>query len=167
MRRSTAAAGSAAFFLAAPCVVAGLIPWLITGWQTGTYWWLPVRALGVLLILAGTAVVVNAFARFVTEGAGTPMPAAPPQHLVVGGLYRYVRNPMYVAVRSAILGQALLFGSVPLLAYTACVFLAFVTFVHFYEEPHLRRQFGPDYDAYRSEVPGWLPRLRPVAPRRR
>lgn len=165
MRRSTAAAGSAAFFLAAPGVVAGLVPWLITHWQTASYQPLLVRTLGVLLLLAGTAVVVNAFARFVTEGLGTPMPAAPPRHLVVGGLYRYVRNPMYVAVLSAILGQVLLFGSLPLLAYAACVLLAFVTFVRLHEEPHLRRQFGPEYEAYRREVPGWLPRLRPAPPR--
>jgi protein-S-isoprenylcysteine O-methyltransferase Ste14 len=105
--------------------------------------------------------VVSAFGRFVTEGLGTPAPVAPPQRLVVGGLYRYVRNPMYVAVLSCVVGQALLFGRASLWVYGALVTVAMVAFVRLYEEPNLARRFGADYEAYRRAVPGWLPRLRP------
>jgi protein-S-isoprenylcysteine O-methyltransferase Ste14 len=98
--------------------------------------------------------------RFVVEGLGTPAPVAPTEHLVVGGLYRYVRNPMYLAVAATIVGQALLLGQLVLLLYAA-VFLAVVAaFVRWYEEPTLSRQFGSEYDEYRRRVPGWLPRRR-------
>ena len=97
--------------------------------------------------------------RFVVEGLGTPAPVAPTEKLVVGGLYRYVRNPMYLAVAATIVGQALVLGR-PVLFLYAAVFGAVVwAFVHWYEEPTLRRQFGDEYDAYRREVPGWWPRF--------
>jgi protein-S-isoprenylcysteine O-methyltransferase Ste14 len=162
VRRARAALGSAVFLLLAPGIVAGLIPWWITGWESRDLSpvWAPVRVLGALLIVSGVGALLNAFVRFVVEGLGTPAPVAPPRHLVVGGLYRYVRNPMYLAVLAAILGQALLFGSPELLAYAAVVAAAFVAFVHWYEEPTLRRQFGQEYDAYRRTVPAWIPRIR-------
>lgn len=161
MKRAHAAAGSAVFFALAPGTVAGLVPWLITRWHTAMTWWLPLRAIGWVLVAAGAAVIVPAFVRFVVEGLGTPMPAAAPSRLVVGGVYRYVRNPMYVAVLAAIAGQALVFGSVGLIWYGLLVAAAVVTFVLVYEEPTLRRRFGADYDAYRRNVPGWWPRTRP------
>jgi hypothetical protein len=119
MRKSTAAVGSAVFFLLAPGVVAGLIPWWLTRWQVRepVPYWAPVRVLGGILILAGLIALVRAFVRFVVEGLGTPAPVAAPEHLVVGGVYRYVRNPMYVAVLAAIVGQALLLGRLGLLLY--------------------------------------------------
>ena len=80
---------------------------------------------------------------------------------MVGGLYRYVRNPMYLAVLSLILGQALLLGQWILLPYAAVVCLAFAAMVHWHEEPVLRRDFGAQYETYRAAVPGWWPRLRP------
>ena len=80
---------------------------------------------------------------------GTPAPVAPTAHLVVGGLYRHVRNPMYVAVVGAVVGQALLLGQFGLLVYAALLQVTFIAFVRGYEEPTLRRQFGPEYDAYR------------------
>jgi protein-S-isoprenylcysteine O-methyltransferase Ste14 len=120
-----------------------------------------VRALGVLLMLAGLAMLVSVFARFAREGAGTPSPAAPTERLIVGGAYRHVRNPMYLAVVSAIVGQALLLGQPVLLAYAALVAFLVVSFVRLYEEPVLRRQFGEEYEAYRRAVPGWVPRLHP------
>ena len=160
MRRSTAAAGSSVFFALAPGVVAGVVPWLITGWDAEPVW-LPLRVLGALVTAAGAAVLVHAFARFVREGIGTPAPVAPTQHLVVGGLYRWVRNPMYLAVVSCIIGQAALFGSVALLVYGAVMLVVFITFVKLYEEPTLRLQFGAEYDAYRRSVPGWWPARRP------
>jgi protein-S-isoprenylcysteine O-methyltransferase Ste14 len=118
VKRAAAAAGSALFFAVAPGVIAGLVPWLLTGWETGDPW-LPLQIAGAVLVLAGGGVVVHAFARFVIEGLGTPAPVAPPERLVVGGLYRYVRNPMYLAVGAAILGQALLLGQYGLLIYLA------------------------------------------------
>lgn len=160
MRRVRAALGSALFLLAAPGVVAGFVPWLLTGWDADD----PPAALavaGAALTLAGAAVVLHAFARFVVEGNGTPAPVAPTERLVVGGLYRHLRNPMYVAVGATIVGQALLLGKPILLAYTALFFLTVATFVRTYEEPTLARRYGEQYAAYREAVPGWWPRLRP------
>ncbi len=163
MNRIKAAVGSLVFFAVAPCVVGGLVPYWLTGWQVQTPlpFWAPARILGAVLVAMGLIVIVSAFARFVTEGIGTPAPVAPPQRLVIGGLYRYVRNPMYVALLSAVIGQALLLGKPALLVYAAVVFATVYSFVRLYEEPVLAGQFGADYDTYRQAVPGWLPRLRP------
>jgi protein-S-isoprenylcysteine O-methyltransferase Ste14 len=103
-------------------------------------------------------VLLEAFARFVIEGVGTPAPAAPTEKLVVGGLYRYVRNPMYLAVAAVIAGHALVLGRWVLVGYGVVFGLAVWSFVHWYEEPTLRRQFGSAYDGYRATVPGWWPR---------
>jgi protein-S-isoprenylcysteine O-methyltransferase Ste14 len=167
MRRQTAAVGSALFFLLAPGVVVGLIPWLLTGgWQVREPlpYWAPMRVLGVILLVAGLIVVIQAFVRFVVEGFGTPAPVAAPERLVVGGVYRYVRNPMYVAALVTIVGQALLLGRLGLLLYAGAVWLIAVAFVRFYEEPTLTSRFGADYEAYRRAVPAWWPRLRPWKP---
>jgi protein-S-isoprenylcysteine O-methyltransferase Ste14 len=158
MRRLWAAVGSALFLVAAPGTVAGLVPWLLTGWRS-THPPLPLVALGVLLVAIGAAVLLHAFARFVSEGVGTPAPVAPTEELVVGGMYRYVRNPMYVAVGATIVGQALLLGRPALLAYAALFWLVVAAFVHGYEEPTLSARYGERYDAYRRAVPAWLPRL--------
>ena len=166
MRRPTAAVGSAVFFLVGPGVFVGLIPWLLTGWQVRepVPYWAPMRVLGVILLVAGLIVLIQAFARFVVEGLGTPVPVAAPERLVVGGVYRNVRNPMYVALLAVIVGQALLLGQLGLLLYAAGIWLITAAFVRFYEEPALRRRFGADYEAYRRAVPAWWPRLRPWKP---
>src|SRR5215211_4241805 len=166
MRRPTAAIGSAVFFVLAPGMVVGLIPWLLTRWQVREPlpYWMFMRALGAVLLVAGLIALVQAFVRFVVEGLGTPAPVAAPDRLVVGGVYRYVRNPMYVAVVATIVGQALLFGQLGLLIYAAAVWLLVAAFVHLYEEPTLTRRFGADYEAYRRAVPAWWPRLRPWVP---
>jgi protein-S-isoprenylcysteine O-methyltransferase Ste14 len=157
--RSRAVLGSFLFLLVAPGTVAGLIPWAITGWDS-TGPWLGLELLGLVLIATGVGVLLHAFARFALEGVGTPAPVAPTERLVVRGLYRYVRNPMYLAVAATIIGQALLLGRPILLAY-ALVFMAVVAaFVKLYEEPTLSRRFGREYDEYRRAVPGWHPRLR-------
>ena len=117
-----------------------------------------------MLIAAGVAVLLSAFVRFVTEGVGTPAPVAPTQRLVVGGLYRYVRNPMYLAVAATIVGQALVLGQLVLLPYAAGFVLVVYAFVRLYEEPTLRRQFGDQYEEYRQAVPGWWPHRRPWTP---
>jgi protein-S-isoprenylcysteine O-methyltransferase Ste14 len=144
--------------------VAGLVPWLISGWQVRG----PVSPLaiirmalgGVLLVLA-IVVLVRAFARFVMEGRGTPAPVAPPERLVVGGDYRFVRNPMYLAVITAVLGQAMIFGSLGLLVYAVALWVITAAFVRWYEEPVLLRRYGDEYERYRLAVRAWLPRLRP------
>ena len=169
MRRSAAATGSSVFFAVAPATVAGLVPWWLTGWRLGRPLaeWAPLRIVGAVLVAVSAAALVHAFARFVVDGLGTPAPVAPTEHLVVTGLYRHVRNPMYLAVVGAIAGQALLLWRPVLVAYAVLMAVAFVTFVLGYEQPTLRRQFGADYDAYRRAVPGWWPRLRPWDPDRR
>jgi protein-S-isoprenylcysteine O-methyltransferase Ste14 len=162
MNRAVAILGSAVFLVIAPGTVAVLVPRWICGWQMAAplLGFIPFRALGVLLICAGLPVLLDSFARFAIEGLGTPAPVAPPQHLVVSGLYRHVRNPMYVATVSLILGQGLLFGSVRVLEYGAAVFVAFHLFVLLYEEPALHRKFGGEYDEYRKNVRRWWPRVK-------
>jgi protein-S-isoprenylcysteine O-methyltransferase Ste14 len=154
------ALGSALFLVVAPGVVAGLVPWLLTGWQPGAAR-PPLQVIGALLIVAGAVVLLDAFARFVVEGLGTPAPVAPTERLVVGGLYRHVRNPMYLAVGATIVGQALLLSRPILLLYAAAFAVVVLAFVRGYEEPTLERRFGTEYEEYRRAVPGWWPRLRP------
>src|SRR5437899_4013939 len=139
MNRPTAAVGSVLFFAAAPGVVAGLVPWWLTRWQVrgSLAHWAPVRMAGLILLIAGAIVLVQAFARFVAEGRGTPAPVAPTERLVVGGLYRYVRNPMYLAVVAAITGQALALGQPVLLAYAAAVWGTVSAFARRIAEPAL------------------------------
>ena len=162
VQRAKAAAGSLLFLAVAPGVITILIPSWLTGWEANS-WWLPLRVVGAVLIVAGAAVLLSAFGRFVVEGLGTPAPVAPTERLVVGGLYRWVRNPMYLAVGATIAGQALLLGRWILVAYLAGFASAVVAFVRLYEEPTLRRTYGAEYEEYVSSVPGWWPRR----PRRR
>jgi protein-S-isoprenylcysteine O-methyltransferase Ste14 len=152
-----AAIGSAIFFVIAPGSTAGLVPWLLTGWRhpdgVGV---LDVVGLG--MVIAGLFVAIVAFAQFVREGRGTPAPLAPTEELVVGGLYRYVRNPMYLAVAAMIAGQALIFRDVAVLGWLALFVAAVLAFVLWYEEPVLTRRFGKSYQRYRAAVPRWWPR---------
>ncbi len=165
MRRSHAAIGSLVFLALAPGVVAGVVPWWLTGWQVRQPPDpAPLRFAGAILLAAGVAVLVYSFVRFVVEGAGTPAPIAPTRRLVVGGLYRYVRNPMYLAVLAVIVGQALVLGRPGLFGYAGAVAVALVAFVYGYEQPVLVRTFGAEYEAYRRAVPGWWPRRRPWHP---
>src|SRR6266851_1469120 len=117
--KTIAVLGSALFFAVAPSSVAGLVPWWITHWEFRPPFFdlEATRAVGILLIVAGLPGLVDSFARFALQGLGTPAPIAPTQNLVVTGLYRYVRNPIYVALVAVILGQAALFGDQRLLAY--------------------------------------------------
>jgi protein-S-isoprenylcysteine O-methyltransferase Ste14 len=108
-----------------------------------------VQLLGFLFLLAGTLVLLDSFARFALQGIGTPAPVLPTRHLVVTGLYRYVRNPMYVGVVSAVLGQSMILENLVLLGYAGLVWFISHLFVVTYEEPALRRTFGD-----------WIPRLR-------
>jgi protein-S-isoprenylcysteine O-methyltransferase Ste14 len=155
--------GSLAFLGLAPGVVAGVVPWWLTGWRVREPLphWVPLRVGGLILLAVGLVVLLQAFARFVVEGLGTPAPVAPTDRLVVGGAYRYVRNPMYLAVAATLVGQALALGQPILLLYAAAFAVAVAAFVHWYEEPTLRRQFGEQYEMYRRAVPAWWPRREP------
>lgn len=156
--RGRSVLGSLIFLLVAPGTVAGWIPFSITRWRLDAplLGWAG-RIAGGALVAAGVLVLLDSFARFALVGRGTPAPVVPTERLVVSGLYRHVRNPMYLAVVSIILGQALLFGSTTLLWYGALVWLAFHLFVLLYEEPALRRRYGTQYDRYRAEVRRWRP----------
>jgi len=157
MGRRAAAIGSAVFFVAAPGVMAGVVPYLLTGWHVG-HPRLLLQIIGGVLLVVAVPVLVSAFVRFVREGIGTPAPIAPTQELVVGGLYRYVRNPMYLAVGATIVGQGLLLGRGVLFIYAALFGAVVFAFVRLYEEPELTRTYGVQYIAYRNAVPGWWPR---------
>ncbi len=154
--------GTLVFLFFAPGIVAGLIPALIHGFRMPDWggWFWPVAIVAGLLILGGIVVLLDAFIRF-ARADGTPAPPVPTAHLVVAGPYRYVRNPMYVAVAAIILGQAVFFGSWAVLVYLAVAFTAVVLFVTFYEEPTLTATYGDEYRTYRANVRGWIPRLRP------
>lgn len=162
-RQLKAEAGSFLFLIVAPGLVAGLIPWWITGWELNRSpaW---VRATGIALIILGVVALLFSFVRFVVEGSGTPAPVAPTEELVVGGLYRYVRNPMYVAVTIIIVGQGLPLAQLSLVLYALIAGSTMAAFARFYEEPTLGRRFGDSYDTYRENVPGWWPRLTPWDP---
>jgi protein-S-isoprenylcysteine O-methyltransferase Ste14 len=156
--------GTTVFLLVAPGVMAGLVPWWLTGWVTGAT--LPALvALGWVLVVVGTVALLSAFVRFARDGRGTPAPVAPTEQLVVTGLYRYVRNPMYLAVTSIIVGQALVLDRPVLLVYAGFFLVVVVAFVKLYEEPTLTDRYGAAYEEYCATVPGWLPRRRPTTAR--
>lgn len=165
MRKSTAGIATAAFFVAAPGTLVGVVPWLITGWRLSQPlpYWAIAEVIGVVLICAGIIPPVHAFIQFARAG-GTPMPIAPTPRLVVTGFNRHVRNPMYVGLLTVLLGQALLLGRVSLVIYAAVMWCVTAGFVRWYEEPTLARRFGAEYEAYRRAVPAWWPRPRPWDP---
>src|SRR5579862_5182943 len=144
-----------------PALLLAYIPWTITRFRIPAYETQAQIFFAAALILVGLLPLFGSIVRFVVVGHGTLVPAAPPQHLVVTGLYRYVRNPMYVAVVAVILGQAILFGDWRLMTYGGLMWLAFHAFVLTYEEPVLAQKFGAQYEDFRANVPRWIPRLSP------
>jgi protein-S-isoprenylcysteine O-methyltransferase Ste14 len=161
MRRSAAAAGSAAWFTAVGGTFGCLLPYLLGYWHLRSplpYWGIA-RAAGAAAICAGLVPVAASFVEFVRAG-GTPVPVASPPRLVIRGFYRYVRNPIYAGFLVILLGQALLFGSLGLLEYSLVAGAVGMAAARWYEEPRLARKFGAEYQAYRRAVPAWLPRLR-------
>jgi protein-S-isoprenylcysteine O-methyltransferase Ste14 len=157
-----AALGSAVFFIVAPGTVAGLVPWWLSdGFASNGSWG---RIPGAVLFLGGLLILVHSFVRFVLAH-GTPAPIAPTKHLVVQGFYRYVRNPMYVAIIAIILGEALWTLRLALFVYAAVTWAVPAAFVKLYEEPTLSQQFGEEYENYRRHVPAWIPRLTPWEPK--
>jgi protein-S-isoprenylcysteine O-methyltransferase Ste14 len=162
MRRILAMLGSAIFLIIAPGMIAGYVPWRISRWlvETPLLGTSSFRVMGMLLIATGLPLLLDSFARFSLQGLGTPAPIFPTRHLVVTGLFRYVRNPMYVAVIALILGQWLFFGSVRVVEYGIAVGVGFHLFVLIYEEPTLRKTYGPQYEEFCANVPRWIPRFR-------
>src|SRR5580704_9455010 len=160
MRRLLAIVGSAVFLVIAPGFVAGVAPWWISHWRVESpfFGMQLFRLAGTILIALGAVGLLDSFVRFALQGLGTPAPVFPTRHLVVTGLYRHVRNPMYIAVVSGILGQGLIFGNVTVLEYGGLVWLLFHGFVLVYEEPTLRASFGSEYESFCAAVPRWIPR---------
>jgi protein-S-isoprenylcysteine O-methyltransferase Ste14 len=151
---------TAVFTVLVPGTVAGYVPWRLrqtSGVQVGgAQLW----TASAVIVLGCAIYFYTAFWGFAMIGGGTPAPIDPPKTLVVRGLHRFVRNPMYIGVLLIIAGQAWLFWSKPLCIYGALVGLAFHLFVITYEEPTLRKQFGESYERYRATVPRWIPRIR-------
>jgi protein-S-isoprenylcysteine O-methyltransferase Ste14 len=161
MRKAGAIVGSAIFAVSAPGTITGIVPWWISRWKLQAPFWhfYGFRVIGIVPFVASLPLLLHSFARFALQGLGTPAPPFPTRHLVVAGPYRYVRNPMYVAVIGLIAGQALLLGNRTLLFYGIVVWLAFHTFVKVYEEPTLRRTHAAEYEEFCRNVPRWIPRL--------
>jgi protein-S-isoprenylcysteine O-methyltransferase Ste14 len=166
LSRAAAAVVTVLSFPFGPGLVLVLIPWLTTKWHSGAAYPVPVDVLGIVLIALGTVVLILSFVKFPAEGEGTPFPTNPPssKHVIAGGPYRYVRNPIYVAFTPVLVGMALVLARPVLLVYAVALIVALCAFVHWYEEPTMRKKFGASYEEYRARVPGWLPRI-PVARR--
>jgi protein-S-isoprenylcysteine O-methyltransferase Ste14 len=147
------------FTVLVPGTVTILLPYLILRERAGPVSLKLPEICGVLLITIGVAIYLSCAFSFVRFGRGTPAPIDPPTELVVQGMYRFSRNPMYVGVVTVLLGESLLFRSSLLLIYTAVVFIAFNIFIMWYEEPTLQRMFGESYDSYRRRVPRWVGRV--------
>lgn len=148
------------FTFVAPGTVLGLVPGLLLSDGRGR---VPdaigvLEGLALMLAAAGTALYAVCLATFLHVGRGTPAPIEPPTALVAIGPYRYVRNPMYVAVVAIVAAEALLFRSTSMVVYGGLLFAAFHAFVVVHEESTLRSRFGASYDRYRARVPRWLPR---------
>jgi len=148
------------FTILVPGSVTLLIPGLLLGRNAPrpAAW---VNCVGMVPCVLGALTYLACAWWFATVGEGTPAPIEPTKTLVVSGLYRFVRNPMYVGVEAVLLGEALLFGSARLLVYATLVGVGFELFVRFYEEPALTRRFGASYREYCRAVPRWIPRLSP------
>jgi len=152
------------FTVIQPGTVAVFIPyWLISTRQGSTFVSNPLRYVGLPLILVGGAGLLWCIWEFFATGRGTISPVDPPKHLVVRGLYRYVRNPMYVLVVIVLLGEVIFFMSLPVLIEAFAFVVLANLFVRLYEEPSLRRRFGESYNRYTQTVGRWIPRFRPIA----
>ena len=140
------------FTLVAPFVVSIVVPGILLDGAR------PVAAQGLIVSVVGAVIYAWTAWNFATTGRGTPAPLDPPKTVVAVGLYRWVRNPMYIGVLLIILGQAIAYGSLTLLVYAAVMWLVVHAFVVLYEEPDLRQRFGESYESYLRAVPRWVPR---------
>ena len=143
-----------------PGVFAGFLPWTYFGVsEVDLDWSNPAHLAALVLIALGSALLIACIVDFARKGRGTLSPVDPPKELVVQGLYRYVRNPMYLSVLTIVAGEIILTRSGALLVYWLAFLLCANLFVRGYEEPYLRQQFGDSYDAYTRSVGRWLPRF--------
>jgi len=158
--------GSAIFLVIAPGTLAVYVPWTFTRWRMAPplFGFSSLRILGGLMIAAGLPVLLDSFARFAIQGLGTPAPVAPPQRLVVTGLYRYVRNPMISGVVFIVFGEALVLVSRPHALWALFVLCLNLMYIPILEEPMLDQRFGSAYQEYLKHVPRFFPRLRPWNP---
>jgi len=149
------------FTILAPGTVTVLVPYLLltSGFQLFPVEIGALRILGLPPILLGASTYLWCAWDFTFTGRGTPAPIDPPKELVVKGLYRYVRNPMYVGITLILTGEALLFESAVLVLYAGLLLVCAHLFIVYYEEPTLRRLFGASYESYCKSVPRWIPRL--------
>ena len=157
---------SAFFALAGPGTVLAWGPRAILASTRSRFGVGALRWLGLPLLVVGVGTLLWCIWDFARQGRGTLAPVDAPRFVVRGGPYRFVRNPMYVSVVTALVGETILFRSSWLLGWAGAFAAAFATFVVTYEEPTLRRRFGQSYEDYRSRVPRWLPRWSPTDPRR-
>jgi protein-S-isoprenylcysteine O-methyltransferase Ste14 len=143
-----------------PGLYAGYLPWRFFGLaHVRIIWGNPIQLLSLLVIALGVGLLAACIWEFARRGRGTLSPVDPPRQLVVHGLYRYVRNPMYLSVTTIVFGEMLLTRSVGLLIYWLIWFVLVNLFVVGFEEPTLRRQFGDSYDRYTRAVGRWIPRF--------
>ncbi len=149
------------FTILQPGIVAGLIPYLILGDKVNDIF---VQQLfspelhnsGIIIFLIGLVIMLTCIINFAVKGKGTLSPADPTKKLVISGLYRFSRNPMYVGVTLILIGEAIFFQSVQLLIYSLLVFLAFNIFTILVEEPRLKKDFGEEYNRYCKKVSRWI-----------
>jgi protein-S-isoprenylcysteine O-methyltransferase Ste14 len=143
-------------------IVAGTLLGAVPYWLMGRSFSWPaswVHWLAVISGALGLAILLRCMWEFISVGLGTPAPIDPPKSLVATGLYRFVRNPMYVGVMTTVLSEAAFFGSLRILEYALVIWGMVFLFVLGYEEPTLRKKFGASYEAYCRGVPRWIPRL--------
>lgn len=168
MKRRRAILGSTLFLTLVLGLVVIYFPYIFCYWRLAPpffgFW--PFRITGISMFGGGLYILLDAYVRFALQGLGTPAPMAPPTHLVVTGVYRYVRNPMYVAILAAVWGEGLFFGNAQVMHYGLYLWAGFFAFVICYEEPALRRKFGVGYQEYCAVVPRWIPRFSPYSPPR-
>jgi protein-S-isoprenylcysteine O-methyltransferase Ste14 len=147
------------FTILQPGVVGVLIPYLLLRNSCNTFFpteWTVWHFAGAFLIVVGAAILLRCVLRFVTEGKGTISPVDPTKKLIIKGLYKYSRNPMYVGMMILLAGEAIFWRSLALTIYAAVIFVAFNLFVILHEEPRLRRVFGEEYEEYFQNVRRWL-----------
>lgn len=148
------------FTIIVPGAIMALIPYLLLSRTPSSFARIGLFQLfGLIPMAIGAAIYLRCAWDFASAGKGTPAPFDPPKRLVARGLYRFVRNPMYVGVLLTLLGEAWLFRSLALFTYAAIVFTWEHLFVVFYEEPALRRKFGESYSGYLARTPRWIPRI--------
>jgi len=147
------------FTILQPGIVVGLLPYLLIRDKVDSFFMVPLRMhqyVGAFIFVLGWCLIIYCVYRFAVEGKGTLSPVDPTKHLVVKGLYQYSRNPMYIGVMLALIGEVIFSLSLQVLIYSIIVFIAFHLFIILVEEPRLRRDFGEEYQAYCRKVGRWV-----------